>query len=48
MRQMAAAEPEIGGRSIKAVVTGERDADVGRVCGLDGVSPWRMLLTHSL
>jgi NAD(P)-dependent dehydrogenase (short-subunit alcohol dehydrogenase family) len=30
----------VGGERIATVVKGERDADVGRVCGVYGVSPW--------
>ncbi|KZV99378.1 putative carbonyl reductase [Exidia glandulosa HHB12029] len=35
-----AVAPEVGGERIAAVVRGDRDADVGRVCGEYGVSPW--------
>jgi NAD(P)-dependent dehydrogenase (short-subunit alcohol dehydrogenase family) len=40
MRKRGAAEPHVGGERIAAVITGERDKDVGRVCGEYGVSPW--------
>ncbi|TAQ89842.1 hypothetical protein B7494_g1803 [Chlorociboria aeruginascens] len=35
-----AVEPEVGGERIAAVVRGERDEDMGRVCGEYGVSPF--------
>lgn len=34
------AKPEVGGHRVAVVVRGERDADVGRVCGENGVLPW--------
>jgi NAD(P)-dependent dehydrogenase (short-subunit alcohol dehydrogenase family) len=34
------ARPEVGGGRVAKVVKGERDADVGKVCGADGVLPW--------
>jgi len=34
------AEPEVGGERIACVVRGERDADVGKVCGANGILPW--------
>jgi NAD(P)-dependent dehydrogenase (short-subunit alcohol dehydrogenase family) len=40
VRKRGAAEPEVGGERIATVVRGDRDADVGRVCGEYGVSPW--------
>lgn len=40
LKKMGAAEPEVGGRAVAAVVKGERDADVGKVCAIDGVTPW--------
>ncbi|KAJ7464818.1 hypothetical protein B0H11DRAFT_2051512, partial [Mycena galericulata] len=40
LRARGAVEPEIGGERIACVVRGDRDADVGRVCGSYGVSPW--------
>jgi len=40
MRSMGAGEPEDGGERVAQVVKGERDNDVGRVCGVYGVSPW--------
>lgn len=33
-------EPEVGGERIAAVVRGDRDADVGKVCNANGVLPW--------
>jgi hypothetical protein len=39
-RKRGAVEPEVGGERIATVVRGDRDADVGRVCGEYGVSPW--------
>jgi len=40
MRQMGAAEPEIGAGFILSVVNGERDADVGTVVKSDGIWGW--------
>ncbi|KAJ7464830.1 putative short chain dehydrogenase/reductase [Mycena galericulata] len=40
LRARGAVEPEVGGERIACVVRGDRDADVGRVCGFYGVSPW--------
>lgn len=40
LRQRGAVEPHVGGERIATVIKGERDADVGRVCGEYGVSPW--------
>ena len=40
VRKRGAAEPPVGGERIATVVKGERDDDVGRVCGEYGVSPW--------
>jgi NAD(P)-dependent dehydrogenase (short-subunit alcohol dehydrogenase family) len=40
VRQMGATEPEVEGQSVAFVVKGDRDADVGKVCGLYRVSPW--------
>lgn len=40
MRSRGAGEPEDGGERIAQVVKGERDKDVGKVCGVYGVSPW--------
>ncbi|MCJ1291930.1 hypothetical protein MMC34_003479 [Xylographa carneopallida] len=39
-RKRAAAEPEVGGERVATVVKGERDVDVGRVCGEYRVLPW--------
>jgi NAD(P)-dependent dehydrogenase (short-subunit alcohol dehydrogenase family) len=33
-------EPAVGGERIAAVVRGDRDADVGKVCNANGVLPW--------
>jgi len=33
-------EPEVGGERIAAVIRGDRDADVGKVCNANGVLPW--------
>lgn len=35
-----AAEPKVGGERVATVVRGDRDADVGKVCGEYGISPW--------
>jgi NAD(P)-dependent dehydrogenase (short-subunit alcohol dehydrogenase family) len=40
LRQMGAMEPEVGGKVVASVIRGERDADAGKVCGLEGVCPW--------
>ncbi|MCJ1249169.1 hypothetical protein MMC30_006392 [Trapelia coarctata] len=40
LRKRGAMEPEVGGERIATVIKGERDADVGKVCGVYGVSPW--------
>ena len=40
LRARGGAEPEIGGERIASVARGDRDADVGRVCGDYGVCPW--------
>ncbi|KAF7978665.1 hypothetical protein HWV62_45192 [Athelia sp. TMB] len=40
LRKRGAVEPSVGGERIATVIKGERDADVGRVCGEYGVSPW--------
>jgi len=40
LRKLGATEPEVGSCAIAAVVKGERDADVGKVCGVDGICPW--------
>jgi len=39
-RARGGVEGHVGGERIATVVKGERDADVGRVCGVYGVSPW--------
>ncbi|KAJ9136630.1 Short chain dehydrogenase [Pleurostoma richardsiae] len=40
LRQRGAAEPEVGGERVASVIRGDRDANVGRVCGEYGVLPW--------
>jgi NAD(P)-dependent dehydrogenase (short-subunit alcohol dehydrogenase family) len=39
-RARGGVEGHFGGERIATVLKGERDADVGRVCGVYGVSPW--------
>jgi len=40
LRERGGMEPEVGGERIATVVRGDRDEDVGKVCGVYGVSPW--------
>ncbi|RAH64701.1 putative short chain dehydrogenase [Aspergillus aculeatinus CBS 121060] len=40
MRAMGAGDPTVAGPFIRAVVEGERDADVGRVLTRDGIQEW--------
>jgi len=40
VKKRGAVEPEVGGKRVACVVRGDRDGDVGRVCGEYGVSPW--------
>ncbi|KAH8814898.1 putative short chain dehydrogenase/reductase [Xylogone sp. PMI_703] len=40
VRKRGAAEPQVGGDRIVRVIRGERDADVGKVSGEYGISPW--------
>jgi NAD(P)-dependent dehydrogenase (short-subunit alcohol dehydrogenase family) len=40
VKKRGAVEEWVGGERIASVVRGDRDADVGRVCGEYGVSPW--------
>ena len=40
LRKRGALEADVGGERIATVVKGERDEDVGKVCGEYGVSPW--------
>ena len=40
MRKMGATEPDIGGQAVASVVKGEKDADVGKITSLDGITPW--------
>lgn len=39
-KQMGAQDPALGGASIKDVVEGKRDGDVGKAIRRDGVQPW--------
>ncbi len=39
-KEMGAGHPSIGGKLIRTVVEGERDADVGKLVNKDGISPW--------
>lgn len=40
VRKRGAAEPDVWGERIATVIRGNRNVDVGRVCGEYGVSPW--------
>lgn len=40
VRALGAPEADVGGGTLAEVVKGERDADMGRVVGRYGVSPW--------
>ncbi|KAL8928498.1 MAG: hypothetical protein Q9208_001732 [Pyrenodesmia sp. 3 TL-2023] len=40
VRSLGAPEPAVGGATVAEVIKGERDADIGRVVGRYGVSPW--------
>jgi NAD(P)-dependent dehydrogenase (short-subunit alcohol dehydrogenase family) len=40
LRKMGASDADVGGARVASVVRGDRDADVGRVCGEYGVLPW--------
>ncbi|KAF5657978.1 short-chain alcohol dehydrogenases/reductase [Fusarium heterosporum] len=40
LRQRGAAEPTEGGKRVARVIRGERDSDVGKALGIDGVTPW--------
>lgn len=40
VRKRGASEPVAGGERVATVIRGDRDVDVGRVCGEYGVSPW--------
>jgi NAD(P)-dependent dehydrogenase (short-subunit alcohol dehydrogenase family) len=40
LRKRGAAEPSDGGERVATVVKGEKDADVGKLLGVYGVSPW--------
>lgn len=39
-RARGGVEGDVGGERVATVVRGDRDADVGRVCGVYGVCPW--------
>lgn len=40
LKKMGAGDPSIGGKFIKDVVDGKRDADVGKVIRVDSDQPW--------
>ncbi|KAM0342602.1 hypothetical protein ACHAPU_009458 [Fusarium lateritium] len=40
LRQRGAAEPAEGGERVARVIRGEKDADVGKAVGVNGVTPW--------
>lgn len=40
VKKRGAVEEWVGGERVASVVRGDRDADVGKVCGEYGVSPW--------
>jgi NAD(P)-dependent dehydrogenase (short-subunit alcohol dehydrogenase family) len=40
LKQRGAAEPAEGGERIARVIKGEKDEDVGKVIGVQGVNPW--------
>ena len=40
LKEMGAGHPSIGGKLLKSVVEGERDADVGKIVQKDGLVPW--------
>jgi NAD(P)-dependent dehydrogenase (short-subunit alcohol dehydrogenase family) len=39
-RARGGVEGPVGGERIATVIRGDRDADVGKVCGVYGISPW--------
>lgn len=39
-KAIGAADPSIGGELIRRIIEGEKDGDVGKVVGQDGVQPW--------
>ena len=39
-KEMGAKHPSIGGKMLRSVVEGERDADVGKLINKDGISPF--------
>ncbi|EXJ87640.1 hypothetical protein A1O3_04601 [Capronia epimyces CBS 606.96] len=40
LRQRGAPEPYVGGERVASVIRGDRDEDVGKVCGEPGTVPW--------
>ncbi|KAF7973469.1 hypothetical protein HWV62_15066 [Athelia sp. TMB] len=40
MKAMGGGHPSIGGKLLRSVVEGERDADVGKIVGKDGIIPF--------
>jgi hypothetical protein len=36
----AAGDPEVSGQTVLSVITGQRDADVGKFVHKDGIYPW--------
>ena len=40
LRARGAIEPHVGGERVATVVKGNRDQDVGKVCGEYGICPW--------
>ena len=40
LRARGAAEPHVGGERVATIVKGNRDSDVGKVCGEYGICPW--------
>ena len=40
VEKMGGGHPSVGGRLLRSVVEGERDGDVGKIVGKDGIVPW--------
>ncbi len=40
LKSLGAGDPAIAGQSVKSILEGQRDGDVGRVLFRDGVQPW--------
>ena len=40
LKKMGAIDPTIGAEFVRAVIEGERDADVGKIVNKAGVQPW--------